>query len=71
LCYYVQAKHTLPKEHENVLEMVRCGVGLWVAFQNSPSVRLFHLETMENLQEMSVANIVQRVLQGERERCLL
>ena len=61
----MQAAHTLSGDHETaILQMVRSGVGVWVAFHNSAAVRLFHAETMDNLQEMSVANTINRVLAG-------
>lgn len=60
-------KHVLSVDHESsIMQMVCCGVGLWVAFQDSATVRLFHMETMGNLQEMSVSNIINRVL---AEKC--
>nr|KAG5704758.1 hypothetical protein BaRGS_005214 [Batillaria attramentaria] len=65
------ADHKLAADHENpILQMVRCGVGVWVAFHNSAVLRLFHTETMENLQEMSVANTINRVL-ADREDIML
>ena len=64
-CVGVQAVHALSSSHETtILQMVRSGVGVWVAFHRSASVRLFHVETMDNLQEMSVANTVNKVLAG-------
>ncbi|XP_025078987.1 rho guanine nucleotide exchange factor 10-like protein isoform X1 [Pomacea canaliculata] len=57
-------RHKLGGDSDStILQMVRCGVGVWVAYQNSPTVRLFHIENMENLQEMSIANTVRRVLE--------
>ncbi|KAL8623740.1 hypothetical protein ACOMHN_040086 [Nucella lapillus] len=65
----IVATHKLSSDQESsILQMVRSGVGVWVAFQHSAAVRLFHLETMENLQEMSVANVVNRVL-AEKSGC--
>ncbi|XP_076451656.1 rho guanine nucleotide exchange factor 10-like protein [Babylonia areolata] len=66
---HVLASHKLSGSQETtVLQIVRSGVGVWAAFQHSAAVRLFHLETMENLQEMSVANIINRVLE-EKSGC--
>lgn len=62
------ADHSLSANNEQpVQQLVRCGVGVWVAYHNSAVLRLFHCETLENLQEMSVANTVNRVLAEKRD----
>ena len=42
--------------------MAVCGVGLWVALQNSSTVSLYHTESFIHMQDINIANNVSRVL---------
>lgn len=59
------AQHTLMTEQESAIDsVVKSGVGLWVAFHDSSVIKLFHIESMENLQELSVGNFLNRIRAG-------
>lgn len=45
--------------------MVKAGSGVWMAFSSGSSIRLFHTETMEHLQEISIATRTTFLLPGE------
>ncbi|XP_062046505.1 rho guanine nucleotide exchange factor 10-like protein isoform X3 [Lepus europaeus] len=42
-------------EAVSVTHMVRAGSGVWMAFSSGSSIRLFHTETLEHLQEINIA----------------
>jgi len=44
--------------------MAKTGVGLMVTRKNQATVQLFHLETFEHLQDISVASAITRMLEG-------
>ena len=46
----------------SVAFMAVCGVGLWVALQNSSTVSLYHTESFIHMQDINIANNVSRVL---------
>ncbi len=39
----------------SVAHMVRAGGGVWMAFSEGSSIRLFHTETLEHLQEINIS----------------
>nr|XP_055039253.1 rho guanine nucleotide exchange factor 10-like protein isoform X2 [Misgurnus anguillicaudatus] len=39
----------------SVAQMVRAGGGVWMAFSEGSSIRLFHTETLEHLQEINIS----------------
>ncbi|XP_030875048.1 rho guanine nucleotide exchange factor 10-like protein [Leptonychotes weddellii] len=42
-------------ETVSVTHMVKAGSGVWMAFSSGSSIRLFHTETLEHLQEINIA----------------
>ena len=44
--------------------MVVAGVGVWVSFQTLDIIRLFHTETFEHLQDISLASPIGRMVAG-------
>uniref|UniRef100_G1PDC0 Rho guanine nucleotide exchange factor 10 like n=1 Tax=Myotis lucifugus TaxID=59463 RepID=G1PDC0_MYOLU len=42
-------------EAVSVTHMVKAGSGVWMAFSSGSSIRLFHTETLEHLQEINIA----------------
>jgi len=44
--------------------MVRCGVGLMVSLSERAIIQLYHLETLEYLQDINVASAITRTLNG-------
>ncbi|XP_038060935.1 rho guanine nucleotide exchange factor 10-like isoform X2 [Patiria miniata] len=49
---------------QGVQSMVVAGVGVWVAFQTSDIIRLFHTETLQVLQDISLASPISRMVAG-------
>ncbi|XP_061824656.1 rho guanine nucleotide exchange factor 10 isoform X2 [Nerophis lumbriciformis] len=49
-----------------VSNMVVAGVGIWIAFSSSSTLRLFHTETMEHLQDINIATPVHNMLPGSQ-----
>jgi Rho guanine nucleotide exchange factor 10 len=47
-----------------VSHMVVAGVGIWIAFSSGSTLRLFHTETLEPLQDINVATPVHNILAG-------
>ncbi|XP_055863526.1 rho guanine nucleotide exchange factor 10-like protein isoform X2 [Biomphalaria glabrata] len=57
-----KARHVLMTENKSDIDtVVKSGVGIWVSFKESAVIKLFHIESMENLQELSVGNFVNRI----------
>uniref|UniRef100_A0ABM0MRI6 Rho guanine nucleotide exchange factor 10-like protein-like n=1 Tax=Saccoglossus kowalevskii TaxID=10224 RepID=A0ABM0MRI6_SACKO len=48
--------------------MVKAGIGVWVSMRNKATIRLFHTETMQYLQEINIAAPIGRMLQGLESR---
>ena len=46
-------------------QVAKSGVGIWVSYHDSPVIKLFHTETMEEMQEMNVANLINRIRTGD------
>lgn len=47
-----------------VSHMVVAGVGIWIAFSSGSTLRLFHTETLEHLQDINIATPVHSILPG-------
>ncbi|XP_029084566.1 rho guanine nucleotide exchange factor 10-like protein isoform X6 [Monodon monoceros] len=48
----------------SVTHMVKAGSGVWMAFSSGSSIRLFHTETLEHLQEINIATRTTFLLPG-------
>lgn len=48
-----------------VSHMVVAGVGIWIAFSAGSTLRLFHTETLEHLQDINIATPVHNLLPGK------
>ncbi|NXX33020.1 ARGAL protein, partial [Nicator chloris] len=55
-----------PEPAAAVTLMVRAGSGVWMAFAEGSSIRLFHTETREHLQEINVATRTTLLLPGQK-----
>ncbi|NXO70570.1 ARGAL protein, partial [Phainopepla nitens] len=65
----LQSQHRFeahPEAAAAVTLMVRAGSGVWMAFAEGSSIRLFHTETREHLQEINVATRTTLLLPGEK-----
>ncbi|XP_023600971.1 rho guanine nucleotide exchange factor 10-like protein [Myotis lucifugus] len=51
-------------EAVSVTHMVKAGSGVWMAFSSGSSIRLFHTETLEHLQEINIATRTTFLLPG-------
>ncbi|CAL8285872.1 unnamed protein product [Lota lota] len=49
-----------------VSHMVVAGVGIWIAFSSGSTLRLFHTETLEHLQDINIATPVHNLLAGNQ-----
>uniref|UniRef100_A0A3P8UHR9 Rho guanine nucleotide exchange factor 10 n=1 Tax=Cynoglossus semilaevis TaxID=244447 RepID=A0A3P8UHR9_CYNSE len=49
-----------------VSHMVVAGVGIWIAFSSGSTLRLFHTETLEHLQDINIATPVHNILPAVR-----
>uniref|UniRef100_A0A8B9KQU6 Rho guanine nucleotide exchange factor 10 n=1 Tax=Astyanax mexicanus TaxID=7994 RepID=A0A8B9KQU6_ASTMX len=49
-----------------VSQMVVAGVGIWIAFSSGSTLRLFHTETLEHLQDINIATPVNNILSGHQ-----
>ncbi|CAB1448185.1 unnamed protein product [Pleuronectes platessa] len=49
-----------------VSHMVVAGVGIWIAFSSGSTLRLFHTETLEPLQDINIATPVHNILPGNQ-----
>ncbi|PNJ27136.1 ARHGEF10L isoform 3 [Pongo abelii] len=52
-------------EAVSVTHMVKAGSGVWMAFSSGTSIRLFHTETLEHLQEINIATRTTFLLPGK------
>ncbi|XP_050178262.1 rho guanine nucleotide exchange factor 10-like protein isoform X4 [Myiozetetes cayanensis] len=55
-----------PEAEASVTHMVKAGSGVWMAFSSGSSIRLFHTETLEHLQEINIATRTTFVLPGQK-----
>ncbi|XP_034051320.1 rho guanine nucleotide exchange factor 10 isoform X2 [Thalassophryne amazonica] len=49
-----------------VSHMVVAGVGIWIAFSSGSTLRLFHTETLQHLQDINIATPVHSILYGNQ-----
>ncbi|XP_048206307.1 rho guanine nucleotide exchange factor 10-like protein isoform X3 [Perognathus longimembris pacificus] len=57
-------------EAVSVTHMVKAGSGVWMAFSSGSSIRLFHTETLEHLQEINIATRTTFLLPGTGQKHL-
>lgn len=57
-------------EAVSVTHMVKAGSGVWMAFSAGSSIRLFHTETLEHLQEINIATRTTFLLPGQKHLCV-
>ncbi|XP_050008335.1 rho guanine nucleotide exchange factor 10-like protein [Alexandromys fortis] len=57
-------------EAVSVTHMVKAGRGVWMAFSSGSSIRLFHTETLEHLQEINIATRTTFLLPGQKHLCV-
>ncbi|NWW73748.1 ARGAL protein, partial [Climacteris rufus] len=55
-----------PEPGAGVTHMVKAGSGVWMAFSSGSSIRLFHTETLEHLQEINIATRTTFLLPGQK-----
>ncbi|XP_064027774.1 rho guanine nucleotide exchange factor 10-like protein isoform X1 [Pogoniulus pusillus] len=55
-----------PDREASVTHMIKAGSGVWMAFSSGSSIRLFHTETLEHLQEINIATRTTFVLPGQK-----
>uniref|UniRef100_W5NKY9 Rho guanine nucleotide exchange factor 10 n=1 Tax=Lepisosteus oculatus TaxID=7918 RepID=W5NKY9_LEPOC len=49
-----------------ISHMAVAGVGIWIAFSTGSTLRLFHTETLEHLQDINIATPVHNMLSGHQ-----
>lgn len=49
-----------------ISHMAVAGVGIWIAFTSGSTLRLFHTETFEHLQDINIATPVHNMLSGQQ-----
>ncbi|MBN3310625.1 ARHGA factor, partial [Amia calva] len=49
-----------------ISHMAVAGVGIWIAFSSGSTLRLFHTETLEHLQDINIATPVHNLLPGHQ-----
>lgn len=54
----------------SVTHMVRAGGGVWMAFSEGSSLRLFHTETLEHLQEINISTPSAYLSPGQKAVCV-
>ncbi|XP_030625200.1 rho guanine nucleotide exchange factor 10-like protein [Chanos chanos] len=54
----------------SVTHMVQVGGGVWMAFSEGSSIRLFHTETLEHLQEINISTRSDYLSPGQRTMCV-
>ncbi|XP_066493951.1 rho guanine nucleotide exchange factor 10-like protein isoform X12 [Tiliqua scincoides] len=54
------------EEEASVTHMIKAGSGVWMAFSSGSSIRLFHTETLEHLQEINIATRTTFALPGQK-----
>lgn len=63
--FWQQTFEAHPDTEASVTHMIKAGSGVWMAFSSGSSIRLFHTETLEHLQEINIATRTTFVLPGE------
>uniref|UniRef100_A0AAR2IHX9 DH domain-containing protein n=1 Tax=Pygocentrus nattereri TaxID=42514 RepID=A0AAR2IHX9_PYGNA len=59
-----------PDPMVSVTHMVRAGGGVWMAFSEGSSLRLFHTETLEHLQEINISTRSAYLSPGQKTVCV-
>ncbi|XP_065141979.1 rho guanine nucleotide exchange factor 10-like protein isoform X1 [Paramisgurnus dabryanus] len=59
-----------PDAMVSVTHMVRAGGGVWMAFSEGSSLRLFHTETLEHLQEINISTPSAYLSPGQKSVCV-
>ncbi|KAF4096727.1 hypothetical protein G5714_022696 [Onychostoma macrolepis] len=59
-----------PDPMVSVTHMVRAGGGVWMAFSEGSSLRLFHTETLEHLQEINISTPSAYLSPGQKTVCV-
>ncbi|XP_059383739.1 rho guanine nucleotide exchange factor 10-like protein [Carassius carassius] len=59
-----------PNPMVGVTHMVRAGGGVWMAFSEGSSLRLFHTETLEHLQEINISTPSAYLSPGQKTVCV-
>uniref|UniRef100_A0A8C4RF60 Rho guanine nucleotide exchange factor 10 n=1 Tax=Erpetoichthys calabaricus TaxID=27687 RepID=A0A8C4RF60_ERPCA len=49
-----------------ISHMAVSGVGIWIAFSSGSTLRLFHTETLEHLQDINIATPIYNMLSGQQ-----
>ncbi|KAK7142345.1 hypothetical protein R3I94_011883 [Phoxinus phoxinus] len=65
--------HTMERQFEAhqeegmiVSHMVVAGVGIWISFSSGSTLRLFHTETLDHLQDINITTAVNNILPGQQ-----
>ncbi|NWU93924.1 ARHGA factor, partial [Upupa epops] len=53
-----------------ISHMAVVGVGIWIAFTFGSTIRLFHTETLEHLQDVNIAAPVHNMMPGQHRVCV-
>ncbi|KAF1638241.1 Rho guanine nucleotide exchange factor 10-like protein, partial [Eudyptes filholi] len=64
--FWQQTFEAHPDTEASVTHMIKAGSGVWMAFSSGSSIRLFHTETLEHLQEINIATRTTFVLPGQK-----
>ncbi|XP_042562538.1 rho guanine nucleotide exchange factor 10-like protein, partial [Clupea harengus] len=67
---HTQSVEAHPDPAVSVTHMVRAGGGVWMAFSEGSSLRLFHTETLEHLQEINVSTRPAYLDPGQKAICV-
>ncbi|XP_055958506.1 rho guanine nucleotide exchange factor 10 [Patella vulgata] len=51
-------------------QIARAGVGIWVSFKNRAFIRLYHIETLETLQEINIASPIAKLIEHQKPQGL-
>ncbi|XP_067873551.1 rho guanine nucleotide exchange factor 10-like protein isoform X1 [Heterodontus francisci] len=73
-CFTTRCFDAHPDDRVHVTQMMKAGGGVWMAFSAGSSIRLFHTETLEHLQEINVVPRSTLFTPGQRNilvTCLL
>lgn len=65
VCFIQRHLEAHQEEGMVVSHMVVAGVGIWIAFSSGSTLRLFHTETLEHLQDINIATPVHNILSGK------
>uniref|UniRef100_A0A672LVF9 Rho guanine nucleotide exchange factor 10 like n=2 Tax=Sinocyclocheilus grahami TaxID=75366 RepID=A0A672LVF9_SINGR len=68
--YDSQSFEVHPDPMVSVTHMVRAGGGVWMAFSEGSSLRLFHTETLEHLQEINISTPSAYLSTGQKSVCV-